>query len=145
MLFEYDYCGIMFRNPFAYDNKQNYHCATMLLNALSSYITTYRPKEEHTSESIYKLLVANSEQRYIGDSPFAINGKGSLLDAIFEELRMKVPCCIELEYYKIFKAFPLKQQLSVIATLMAENFSLREKAIENFLKKSKDPFVTNKE
>lgn len=134
-----NYHGITFRNPFINDgdDSQVFWCAEMLLNALSSYITTYRPKEEHTSESIYKLLVANSEQKFIHDSPFAINGKGSLLDLIFEEHRRKVPCCIELEYYKIFKAFPLEQQLSVITTLMARNFDLRGKAIENLIKNQK--------
>ena len=135
-----DYYGITFNNPFGWDDSPTYYCAEMLLNALSSYITTYRPKEEHTSESIYKILVANSEQGYIR-CPNATN-VGSLLDAIFEELRLKVPCCIELEYYEIFKAFPLKQRLSVIATLMAYNFSLRGKAIENSLEQSKDRFVT---
>ena len=155
MSYNNNYHGITFINPFSWDDSQTYYCAEMLLNALSSYITTYRPKEEHTSESIYKLLVANSVDGYItnGSSSFTVE-VGSLLDAIFEELRKKVPCCIELEYYEIFKTFPSKQRLSVIATLMAYNFGSRGKAIENFLKQStnrfsrkqpKDLFVTNKE
>lgn len=136
----YNYHGITFNNPFSWDDSQTYYCAEMLLNALSSYITTYRPKEEHTSESIYKLLVANLEQRYVHNSPFTFN-VGSLLDVIFEELRRKVPCCIALEYYKIFKEFSSEQQLSVIATLMACNFGSRGKAIENLLKQPKKDLV----
>lgn len=137
-----NYYGIDFNNPYGLtEDTTEYYCAEMLLNALALYITTNRPEEEHRSISLFKLLVANSEQRYIDNSPFAVSGKGSLLDALFEELRRKTSFGLELEYYKVFKSFPFKQQLSVIGTLMSANFKIRSQALVEFINKSDDIFI----
>lgn len=133
-----NYYGIEFRNPFAeqIDDYTEYYCSEMLMNALALYVVSNRPKQEHNSETLFKLLVSNSK---------FLNHDGeckSFLDALFDELKAKNPCAIELAHYNVFKAFPHKQQLSVIATLMASNFDVRKKMIDAFGKKMAD-FIKN--
>lgn len=126
-----NYYGIEFRNPFAeqIDDYSEYYCSEMLMNALALYVVSNRPECEHTDESVYKMLVSNSKlvyrNRKYGECEF-------ILDALFEELETKNPCALELAYYKLFKAFPYKQRLSIIATLMASNFDTRKKMIDTF-------------
>lgn len=122
------YYGIEFRNPFAemWGCYIENYCSEMLLNALSLYIVSNRPKEEHTDECIYKMLIANS-------APY---NSFNLLTTLFEWLEDKNPCAPELAYFKVFKAFPYKQQLSVIATLMAANFDSGEKLSDAFIKRN---------
>lgn len=133
-----NYYGIEFRNPFAeqIDDYSEYYCSEMLMNTLALYVVSNRPECEHTDEGVYKMLVSNSKFVYRNSEC------KSILDALFEELETKNPCALELAYYKVFKAFPHKQQLSIIATLMASNFDVRKKMIDAFGKKMVD-FIKN--
>ena len=143
-----NYYGIEFRNPFTEqaDDYSEYYCSEMLMNALALYVVSNRPEREHTDEDVYKMLVSNSKFVYRNSEC------KSILDALFEELETKNPCALELAYYKVFKAFPYKQQLSVIATLMASNFDTRKKMIDtfgqkttNFFSNPKDIFISAEE
>jgi hypothetical protein len=128
-----NYNNIPFDNPLTGrdSSRHDYLCSEMLLNAITLYIVSNRPPEEHNSESVYRLLAANKEEyspynNYSSD----YNGHffdGTGLDETFNYLYTKKPNALEIEYYKIFKLYPKDKQLSVIATLMAANFKRRSK------------------
>jgi hypothetical protein len=135
-----DYGGIEFDNPFiGCDNYiVEYYCSEMLLKAICLYIVKNRPQEEHTGKSIYKILDSNKGiyspyQPYtrVGQ-PFSRSGYnqghgGSGMDEVFNHLHKNKPFVIEVEYYKVFTLFTPQQQETVVATLLAANFSKYKK------------------
>lgn len=78
--------------------EREYDCAEELINTISEYLFTYRPKKDQTLVGARKMFDVIKNNR---------NGEKDMFDYLFDEVALKDPDSHVLEYYWRYKDYPV--------------------------------------